>query len=512
MPPTKTKIMPTGITVRNIIPTRTKTGIPLPNELKNTISSKRKADASPSKENKQNKRIAFGERNINVADNQINKGSKQVDEKEKDVKKAVVMTNAKKLTVQVKKLPSVKTVVKPRQNENLPPPAAPVQKIVTRGAQRREVVPDQTALKAPKETAKDSSNVNKGKRLSNEFEKTEETLYCTALEEINESVASTYFSAKKSQHNLRSANKMVEPPSNSARRPSGVSLVAKQIEAKLNLSDSEVPEGVDNFDKENWNDVLQVSHYAMDIFNYLKERETLFQICDYMDRQICLTKWMRSLLVDWMVEIQESFELNHETLYVGVKLVDMYLSKMTVSRETLQLVGAAAMFVASKYDERIPPQIKDFLYICDGAYSRRDLIRMELNLLKVCDFNLGIPISYRFLRRYARCAKIAMPTLTLARYILEFCLMEYETVLIRDSKLACAAMYLALKMKKFPGWNATLEHYSGYKLEDFKSVAVLLNKYLHQPPKSQLMTVRNKYSHKIFFEVAKTPLIPLEEV
>lgn len=45
-----------------------------------------------------------------------------------------------------------------------------------------------------------------------------------------------------------------------------------------------------------------------------------------MDRQVCLTKWMRSLLVDWMVEIQESFELNHETLYLGVK-VSLLLKK-----------------------------------------------------------------------------------------------------------------------------------------------------------------------------------------
>jgi len=39
-----------------------------------------------------------------------------------------------------------------------------------------------------------------------------------------------------------------------------------------------------------------------------------------MDRQVCLSKNMRALLVDWMVEIQESFELNHETLYLGVKV------------------------------------------------------------------------------------------------------------------------------------------------------------------------------------------------
>lgn len=121
-----------------------------------------------------------------------------------------------------------------------------------------------------------------------------------------------------------------------------------------------------------------------------------------MERQPNLTRWMRSLLVDWMVEIQESFELNHETLYLGVKLVDLYLSKVTVNKDVLQLVGAAAMFIASKYDERIPPLVDDFLYICDGAYTRKELLRMEINLLKVVQFDLGIPLSYRFLRRYAR--------------------------------------------------------------------------------------------------------------
>lgn len=56
-------------------------------------------------------------------------------------------------------------------------------------------------------------------------------------------------------------------------KPTNLSLVAKQIEIKLNISGQEVPEGVDDFDKENWDDVFQVSHYAMDIFKYLKDRE-----------------------------------------------------------------------------------------------------------------------------------------------------------------------------------------------------------------------------------------------
>lgn len=46
--------------------------------------------------------------------------------------------------------------------------------------------------------------------------------------------------------------------------------------------------------------------------------------------------------------------------------------------------------------------VEDFLYICDGAYSQRELIKMEMNILKVVNFDLGMPLSYRFLRRYAR--------------------------------------------------------------------------------------------------------------
>ena len=41
-----------------------------------------------------------------------------------------------------------------------------------------------------------------------------------------------------------------------------------------------------------------------------------------------ITEGMRAILVDWLVEVQESFELNHETLYTAVKLMDLYLSKV----------------------------------------------------------------------------------------------------------------------------------------------------------------------------------------
>lgn len=49
--------------------------------------------------------------------------------------------------------------------------------------------------------------------------------------------------------------------------------------------------------------------------------------------------------------------------------------------------------------------------------------------------------------------------------------------------------------------------FPGYALKDILPIALLQNAALHKKPKSAISTVRNKYSHTIFFEVAKVPLI-----
>ncbi|CAH1389381.1 unnamed protein product [Nezara viridula] len=281
----------------------------------------------------------------------------------------------------------------------------------------------------------------------------------------------------------------------------------KKVSSKRQVRKPKPPLGVDDYDQEQMSDLGSVAMYAMDIFNYLKSRENHFKINDYMCKQTSINKSMRALLIDWMVEIQENFELNHETLYLAVKIVDLYLSKVKIQKEDLQLVGCASLFIASKYDERIPPMLDDFLYICDHLYDAKDVLSMEIKLLKNLDFQLGIPLSYRFLRRYARCAKIDMPLLTLARFILEYSLMDYSTVTYSDSKMAAAALLLAIIMKQGGRWTPTLEYYSGYKVDDFKDVVIALNGVLHKKQNDKIKTVRTKYSHKIFFEVAKIPLV-----
>jgi len=240
---------------------------------------------------------------------------------------------------------------------------------------------------------------------------------------------------------------------------------------------------------------------------YYKQREPQFLVANYMSAQIEITEAMRAILVDWLVEVQESFELNHETLYAAVKMTDLYLSKKQVRKEDLQLVGATACLISCKIDERIPPMVDDFLYVCDDAYSRDQIMKMERKMLKVVGFDLGYPLSYRMLRRYGRVCKVTMPVLTLARYILETSLMEYKyNVELSESLLAAACLVLAFKMKEIEGWVATLEYYSGFSPLDLSPTVSNLHKMLLQPAKDNLKTVRSKYSHKVFHEVASTPV------
>lgn len=72
---------------------------------------------------------------------------------------------------------------------------------------------------------------------------------------------------------------------------------------------------------------------------------------------------------------------------------------------------------------------------------------MEIEILKVLQFNLNYPLSYSFLRRFARCSSQTLETLTLSRFILESSLMDYSFVDELDSKMAAASLLLAMRMK-----------------------------------------------------------------
>lgn len=115
--------------------------------------------------------------------------------------------------------------------------------------------------------------------------------------------------------------------------------------------------------------------YGKDIYEYFRSKEAgtfVTTTSAYMKNQPYINARMRSILIDWLIEVNLKWKYVPATLYLNVSIVDRYLSKATVKRSELQLVGVTALFIASKYEEIYPRELEDMTHICDGAYTESE--------------------------------------------------------------------------------------------------------------------------------------------
>lgn len=136
-----------------------------------------------------------------------------------------------------------------------------------------------------------------------------------------------------------------------------------------------------------------------------------------------------------------------ETLHLSVAILDRYLQVVpNIGRETLQLVGTAAMLIAGKFEEIYVPDLSDFVYICDDSFASKQILAMEADILKKLQFSLARPLALHFLRRYNKVACVKPEQHTLGKYLLEIALLEYELCHIQPSLQAAAACCLAMSI------------------------------------------------------------------
>lgn len=172
----------------------------------------------------------------------------------------------------------------------------------------------------------------------------------------------------------------------------------------------------------------------------------------YMDHQAEIQWSMRSVLMDWLVQVHNRFTLLPETLFLSVNYVDRFLSCKVVSLGKLQLVGATALFVAAKYEEINCPSVQEIVYMVDGAYTVEEILKAERFMLSMLQFELGWPGPMSFLRRISKADDYDLETRTLAKYFLEITVMDERFVGCSPSFLAAGAHCLARYMLKKGDW------------------------------------------------------------
>ncbi|KAL3109941.1 hypothetical protein niasHT_017314 [Heterodera trifolii] len=187
--------------------------------------------------------------------------------------------------------------------------------------------------------------------------------------------------------------------------------------------------------------------YDADIYRWHLHRERAQgRARNYMPLQSDITEAMRSVLVDWCVDVVTEFELCPATFFLTVSLTDRTLSRVDCPRDKLQLLGAAAVLTASKMHEIFPPTIKDIVHATDDCYTDAQVLRMEKIILKATDFSLGFPLADTFAEFFDYFAPIPLTDVQrhLMWYLLELSTLHYSSVYRHlPSRLAAAAFVIA---------------------------------------------------------------------
>lgn len=238
----------------------------------------------------------------------------------------------------------------------------------------------------------------------------------------------------------------------------------------------------------------------------------------YMDTVQVEIQWsMRSILMDWLVQVHNRFALLPETLFLTVNFIDRFLSKKMVSLGKLQLVGATAIFVAAKYEEINCPSVQEIVFMVDGGYTVDEILKAERFMLSMLQFELGWPGPMSFLRRISKADDYDLETRTLAKYFLEVTIMDERFVGCTPSYLAAGAHCLArlilkkgdwvssdpifgenldnLKLKSL--WSLSHIHYSGYTWAQIKPLVAMVLECCRSPQKHHA-AVYDKYCDRRF--------------
>ncbi|XP_074594569.1 G2/mitotic-specific cyclin-B-like [Brevipalpus obovatus] len=284
-------------------------------------------------------------------------------------------------------------------------------------------------------------------------------------------------------------------------------LVKAAKSRSIGYSSSLIPVDVENIDQLDGDNTFQVSEYVNDIYSYLRQLERKYAIKQNpLSSQKEYSSNLRMVLVDWLITIHHQFKLCMETYFMTIQLIDRYCQLEQVPKKKIQLVGVTGLFIASKFEEIYPPEMEEILRVCDGIYTKKDIIRMEISMLKTLNFDICRPLPIHFLRRWIKAAHADACVYNMSKYLMELCSLFYECTHWDPSVIAAAALYISRRiLNNNQPWTRTLEFYTRYSEDQLKSYVSIISKIILKIPDSKYQSCRKKYFSVKFNKVSRLP-------
>ena len=264
------------------------------------------------------------------------------------------------------------------------------------------------------------------------------------------------------------------------------------------------------------NDNIQIPTEYIDTIYYnllIEENEgiTPKPEYNYMKKQTEINEQMRSILVDWIIDIHCKFGFTDETLFMTILSIDRYLSVRKISRSKLQLLGVAALMISCKHEEIDLPKADDFIYITDNAYTRNEIFKMENDILHLFKFCLLYPSPIKFYEMLSINFKFSKKQFFMGKYLMESFLIDIKNTKYKPSIISCACSYIVMKFFKMNNYhdsyskkwfllneNCTLP--SGLSVKECAKDICLFVDNIH---KSNYTSTEKKYSKPEYEKVAQ---------
>jgi len=113
-----------------------------------------------------------------------------------------------------------------------------------------------------------------------------------------------------------------------------------------------------------------------------------------------MTPTWRLRVCRWMFETAKEFELQMDTVFGALHFLDQYLSKHSVDRVTLQLLGMICMWTASKMHEGKPILLEEMALMCERKFSRTQMVDAEAQLVRLIGFRFNPPNAFTMARDF----------------------------------------------------------------------------------------------------------------
>ena len=243
----------------------------------------------------------------------------------------------------------------------------------------------------------------------------------------------------------------------------------------------------------------------------LEENKGIIPYPDYSKiiSQKEINEQMRSILIDWIIDVHFKFNFTDETLFMTVLIIDRYISYKSISKKKFQLLGITALLISCKHEEIILPKIEDFIYITDNAYVKEDVFDMENNILDILNFNLIAPSPIKFYEYLALKFEFDKKKFLLGKYLMESFMVDINYVKFRASVIACASIYIVMKYYKMKNYkeaynkkyyNINENDISDKKFKneaDIKECAKDICIFVDNVNKTNFLSCKNKYASDI---------------